>query len=191
MRKVMILTLVMLSSFAFAQNKDTLGLNIPLVNGMVVYQKTFKASGKTAATLFAHSKTWFEKRYNDLDSIKIQNAATGQLAGRGWEKLVFKGPLKMEVTNRAGLSIEITSSNESYDVKISNIVLGYVEDPAQPRIYFTAEDMLDKLLGVKFKGETGYNPTPFKKNLSRNAFKGLNLLLTDVVKSINETMGGM
>lgn len=188
MKKLILLALMMLSSVAFAQNKDTIGLNIPQVNGMVVYQRTVKAPQKSTAILFDRSKAWFDKRYVGLDSVKTQDAATGQLIGRGWEKLAFKGPLGLEVANRAGMKIEITSATDSYDVRISNIVLGYMEDPALPRIYFTAEDMMDKVLGNKLKNELGYNPTPFNIKRSTKAFISLNDLISDVLKSIDQEM---
>jgi hypothetical protein len=188
MRKLMIIALLLTGSITFAQNKDTVGLNIPMVNGMVVYQKAFKAPGKSAAALFNNSKTWFEKRYNGLDSVITQDSANGQLVGQGWEKLAFKGPLGMEVANRAGMIIEINSKTDGYDVRISKIVLGYMEDPALPRIYFSAEDLMDKVLGVKFNNETGYNPTPFNKKRSKKAVESLSLLVTGVMLSISEAM---
>jgi hypothetical protein len=189
MRKLMIIALLLTGNITFAQNKDTVGLNVPMVNGMVVYQKAFKAPGKSATELFNNSRTWFEKRYNGLDSVKVQDSANGQLVGQGWEKLVFKGPLGMEVANRAGMKIEIISKSDGYDVRISNIVLGYMEDPALPRTYFSAEDLMDKVLGVKFNNENGYNPTPFNKKLSKKALESLNQLVNDVMKSIGEVMG--
>jgi hypothetical protein len=188
MRKLILFALVTLSSFTYAQNKDTVGLNIPLANGMVVYQNTVKVSGKSLAALFENSRSWFNKRYNGLDSVKIQDSATGKLSGQGWEKLAFKGPLGMEVANRAGMKIEITSANESYNVRISNIVMGYMEDPALPRTYFTAEDLMDRVLGVKFNNETGFNPTPFNKKRSKKAVESLSLLVDEMMKSIEEGM---
>ncbi|MFD2146338.1 DUF4468 domain-containing protein [Mucilaginibacter antarcticus] len=168
MRKLMILTLVMLSSLTFAQNKDTVGLNIPQVNGMVIYKQNFNTPGKSAAALFANATAWFDKRYNGLDSVNTQDAANGRLVARGWEKLAFKGPLGLEVANRAGIKMEITAAIGSYSVKLSNIIMGYMEDPTQPRIYFTAEDLMDRVLGVKFKGESGFNPAPFNKNVQKS-----------------------
>jgi hypothetical protein len=188
MRKLMIIALLLTGNITFAQNKDTVGLNTPVVNGMVVYQKNFKTSGKSTATLFNNSRTWFEKRYNGLDSVKVQDSVNGQLVGQGWEKLAFKGPLGMEVANRAGMKIDIISKSDGYEVRISNIVLGYMEDPGLPRIYFSAEDLMDKVLGVKFNNENGYNPTPFNKKRSKKALESLNLLMNDMMLSINEVM---
>ncbi len=188
MRKLIIITFVLLSSLTFAQSKDTVGLNIPQVNGMVIYQKTVKVAGKSASTLFENSKTWFDKRYTGLDSVKTQDAAAGKLVGRGWEKLAFKGPLGLEVANRAGMNIDIASAADSYTVRISNIVMGYMEDPTQPRIYFSAEDLMDRVLGVKFNDQAGFNPTPFNKKRSKKAVVSLNELVNDVMKSIDEGM---
>ncbi|MDB5003869.1 MAG: hypothetical protein JWQ34_2094 [Mucilaginibacter sp.] len=107
MRKLIILVFIVIAKITFAQNKDTVGLQMPFANGEIAYQKTFKAPGKSITSLFNNSRSWFEKRYNDLDSVKIQDSANGRIVGTGWEVLSFKGPLGMDVPSRTGMIIEI------------------------------------------------------------------------------------
>jgi hypothetical protein len=188
MKNQLILAFIVIAKIASAQNKDTVGLNIPFANNKVVYQKNFKASGKSSASLFNNSRSWFEKRYYSLDSVKIQDAATGHLVGSAGEKMLFKGPLGLNVSSRVIMTIEINSKNDDYSIKISNIVVGYEEDPGKGRTYFTAENLMDRLLGTEYPKGTRYNPVPFNKKNSKKTFQSLNTLIDGVVASITQTM---
>lgn len=189
MRKLIILAFILIAKITFAQNKDTIGLQTPFANGEVAYQKNFKAPGKSITLLFNNSRSWFEKRYDNLDSIKMQNSATGHLSGIGWEVLTFKGPLGMDVPSRAGMTIEIRSKDDSYSVHISRIILGYEEEPGKPRTYFTAEDLMNYVLGKKYPKGT-IDPVPFNKKRSKKALESLNALVGGMMTSISQTMGG-
>jgi hypothetical protein len=188
MRKLLILAFVLIAKIASAQNKDTVGLHIPFTNGMVIYQKTFKAPGKSAVVLFNNSRSWFEKRYYSLDSVKIQDSANGRLVGSAGEQLLFKGPLGLKVSNRCVMSIEINSRNGAYTVQVSKIAVGYEEDPGKGRTYFTAEDLMDKVLEKDHPKGAGFSPVPFNKKNSKKTLQSLNVLIDGVIASINETM---
>jgi hypothetical protein len=187
MKKLIILAFVVIANVTFAQNKDTLGLRTPFANGEVAYQKTFKAAGKSQAALFSNSRSWFEKRYHSTDSVKIQDEATGRVAGPGWETFSFKGPLGMDVPNKVKMTIEIISKNDSYTIRVSGIVLGYQEDPEKPRTYFTAEDLMNHLLGKKYPKGT-FDPVPFNKKRSKKALQGLNTFVANMMTTISSTV---
>jgi hypothetical protein len=187
MRKLIILALIVIANSTFAQNKDTIGLHTPFANGEIAYQKTFRSPGKSMTSLFNSSRSWFEKRYNDLDSVKIQDSADGRIVGTGWEVLSFKGPLGMDVPSRVGMTIEIRSKEDSYSVYISHIVLGYLEDPEKPRTYFTVEDLMNHVLGKKYLKGT-IDPVPFNIKRSKKALESLNALIGDMMTSVNQTM---
>lgn len=189
MRKLIILAFIMIAKITFAQNKDTVGLKIPFVNDEVAYQKNVKAPGKSITSLFNDSRLWFEKRYDGLDSVKIQDSASGRIAGTGWEVLSFKGPLGMDVLSRVGMIIEISSKNDSYSVHISRIILGYQEEPDKARTYFTAEDLMNHVLGKKYAKGT-IDPVPFNKARSKKALQSLNALIGGMMTSINKAMSG-
>ncbi|MCC8426068.1 DUF4468 domain-containing protein [Mucilaginibacter sp. UR6-11] len=187
MRNLIIMATILFANIAYAQNKDTVGLKLPFTNGKVVYQKTFKVPGKSRSLLFTNAREWFEKRYNNLDSVNVQDASNGRLTGSGWDVLSFKGPLHMDVTSRVGKTIEINSANDIYSINISDIIIGYQEEPELPRTYFTAEDLVNHVLGKKYPRGT-LNPVPFNKKLSKKALVSLNKLVADLINSVNQNL---
>lgn len=188
MRKLFTLAFVLISGFAFAQNKDTTGLKLPFTNGRVVYEKSFKAPGQQAAQLYSNSQLWFVERYKSDQAIQQRDHANGRVAGNGTEVLTFKGPLNRDVSCKVKMSIEITSKDDGYSARISDIVYGYQAEPTEERSFFSAEDMINYLTQRKFRNADGVNPVTFNKSQSKKALLSLTPLINEMMASISQTM---
>ncbi|HWZ34695.1 MAG TPA: DUF4468 domain-containing protein [Mucilaginibacter sp.] len=188
MRKLFTLTFVLISSIAFAQNKDTVGLKLPFVNGKVVYEKSFKAPGQQQSQLYSNAQLWFVERYKSDQVIQQRDHAAGRVSGNGTEVLIFKGPLKMDVSCKVKMNIEIESKDDDYIVRISDIIYGYQAEPTEERAFFSAEDMINYLTKPKYRNADGINPVPFNKTKSRKALESLTPLINNMMASISQTM---
>jgi len=188
MRKLLLLTFVLISQIAFAQKKQNAAPNVPLKNGEIVYEKEFNVAGKSSDQLYSNSEAWFVKRYKSAEGIETKDRAAGKVVGSGTEFLTFKGPINRDVTCKVKMMIQINSKDGGYGVRIYNIVYGYQEDPTKEREFFKAEDMLNYVMGKKVKNEEGYNPIVFNRKQSAKALEGLNGMINDVMASINQTM---
>jgi hypothetical protein len=188
MRKLIVLGLIMITQITFAQKKDTVGLNTPFANSKIVYKKTFEAPGKSTASLYSGTLSWFEKRYNDLDSVKVQDSSDGHVLGLGSEILSFKGPMGVNMPHRIKMAIDINAKDGRCSVNVSNIVLGYQNEPGTPWVWFTAEDLMNHVLGNKYAKGSGINPVPYNKRLAKKALHSLNVLVDSLTASINQAI---
>lgn len=188
MRKLLLLSFVLIGQLCFAQHKDTVGLKIPYTNGKVFYERSFKAPDQSQTQLYSNAQLWFVERYKSDEAIDKHEHADAKVIGHGTETITFKGPLKRDVPVKVKLNIEIESKADLYTVRISNIVYGYQADPTEERSYFTAEDMINDITQRKYKNAEGINPVPFNHKQSKNALQELNPLINDILKSINQTM---
>lgn len=188
MRKLFTLVLALIGSVTFAQKKDTTGLKLPLMSGKVVYEKTFNAAAQSQSQLYSNAQLWFVERYKSDQVIQLRDHASGRVAGNGTEILTFKGPLKMDVSCKVKMNIEIESKNDRYNVRISDIVYGYQAEPTEERAYFSAEDLIGYLTQRKFKNAQGINPVPFNKKQSKKALASLTPLIDNLMASISQTM---
>jgi hypothetical protein len=191
MRKLITLALVLIGQLTFAQKKDTLGLKIPFNNGKVVYERTFKANHDGQSSQFYNnSLKWFIDHYKSQEPVEVRDHTNGRVADHGVETLNFKGPLNREVPCKIKLFVEIVSKGDHYTVRISDIIYGYQEDPAEERTFFSAEDLIGNLTQHKYKNAEGINPVPFTKKQSRKALAGLTPMIDNLVASIDQTMKG-
>ena len=190
MRKLFLLTFVLISQITFAQKKKLEMPNVPFKNGEIVYEKSYNVAGQSADQLYSNSESWFVKRYKSAEGIETKDRPTGKVIGSGTEFLTFDGPFSTDVDCKVKMMIQIDSKDGGYNVRIYNIVYGYQSDPTKEREFCKAEDMMNYILGQKVKNAEGYNPVPFNKNNSKRALGRLNGLIDNVMASINQTMTG-
>jgi hypothetical protein len=187
MKNLIVLVFILITKITIAQNKDTVGLNTPFINGEVVYQKVFNASGKSDAQLFSNAQLWFIKHYRNPNSLQIQDEVTGRIVGRGTELLTFKTVLGMEDTYIVNMTIQIDYKNSRYRTRIFNIVIEK-EDSNKVKGFIDAEQLMNDLLGIKNNEILFKNINPFNKKQSKRALQSLNLLVNNVMWSIDKTM---
>ncbi|MES2375714.1 MAG: DUF4468 domain-containing protein [Bacteroidota bacterium] len=186
MKNLIVLVFILIAKITFAQQKDTVGLNTPFINGEVVYQKVFSAPNKSTAQLFSNAQLWFIKHYRN-PNIQIQDEATGRVVGSSVELLTFKGMLGIDGTFDTNMAIQIDCKNGRYRARIFNIVIK-AEDANKVKSFINAEQLMYDLVGIKINAALVNNANPFNKNQSKRALQSLNILVDNVMSSINQTM---
>lgn len=187
MKNLIVLVFVLITKITFAQQQDTVGLNVPFKNGEVAYQKVFYAPNISDALLFSNAQLWFVKHYRNLNAIQIQDDAVGRVLGSGMELLTFKGILGIDGTFDVDMTIQIDCKNGRYRARVFNIVIE-TEDANKVKIFTNAEQLMNNLLGIRMPVTAANNSNPFNKNQSKRALQSLNNLVDNVMGSINETM---
>lgn len=187
MKNLIVLVFILIAKTSTAQQKDTLGLNTPFINGEIVYQKVFNAPGKSQAQLFSNAQLWFVKHYRTPNSIQILDEATARVAGNGIELLTFKGILGIDGNYDTNLTIQIDSKNGRYRVRIFNITI-QTEDANKVKRVLYAEQLMNDLVGIKTNPDLINYANPFNKNQSKRALQSLNTLVDNMISSIDQTM---
>jgi hypothetical protein len=187
MKNLFVLVFILITKIAIAQNQDTVGLHTPFINGEVVYQQVFNAPNKSEAQLFSNTQLWFIKHYRNLKSIQINDEVTGRIVGRGAELLTFKTVLGMEETYMVNMTIQIDYKNSRYRTRIFNIVIEK-EDSNKVKSFIDVEQLMNDLVGIKNNDILLKNINPFNKNQSKRALQSLNVLVNNVMWSIDKTM---
>jgi hypothetical protein len=184
MKKLLLLAFLLIAKITFAQQQDTIGLNTPLVNGAVVYERVFNAFQKSKPELFDNAQLWFIRHYKSADCIQIQNDYTGRIVGSGTEVISFKGPLGIDVPCNVGLTIQIDCKDGKYRSRIFN---AWIEPQGQEKdkekIVTTADDLMNFILVRKT-----VNPVSFNKNQAKKILQSLSVAVNNVIQSINESM---
>jgi hypothetical protein len=186
MKNLIVLVFILITKITFAQQKDTVSLNTPFINGEVVYQKVFNAPGKSTAQLFSNAQLWFIKHYRN-PNIQIQDEGTGRVVGSNVELLTFKGMLGIDGTYDTNMAIQIDCKNGRYRARIFNIVIK-AEDANKVKCFINAEQLMNDLAGIKTNMALVNNANPFNKNQSKRALQSLNMLIDNVMSSIDQTM---
>jgi hypothetical protein len=186
MKNLFLLACLLITKITFAQQKDTVGLNTPFINGEIVYQKIFNAPGKSSAQLFSNAQLWFIKHYRN-PNIQIQDNTTGRVVGVGIELLTFKGMLGVDATFDTNMAIQIDCKNDRYRVRIFNIVIK-AEDANKVKSFIYAEQLMNDLVGIKTNTALVSNANIFNKNQSKRALQSLNALVDNISWSIDQTI---
>ncbi|MCC8426944.1 DUF4468 domain-containing protein [Mucilaginibacter sp. UR6-11] len=82
--KQLLIGLLFIAIGAKAQNKDTLGLNIPIKDGHVVYEGIVEMPGKPKMDLYNNAKQWFVDCFKSAkDVIQNEDKDQGRIIGKG------------------------------------------------------------------------------------------------------------
>src|SRR4051812_3073290 len=71
MKKLLILLLIISAKSAIAQ-KDTVGLNVPYVNGTVVYEQVFDAPNASKKLLYSNAGLWVAQTHPYVADTQLQ-----------------------------------------------------------------------------------------------------------------------
>ncbi|MDB4926441.1 DUF4468 domain-containing protein [Mucilaginibacter sp.] len=187
MKNLIVLVFILITKITLAQQTDTVGLNTPFINGEVAYQKVFNAPNKPGPLLFSNAQLWFVKHYKTLNSIQIQDDVVGRVVGKGVELLTFKGMLGINGGYDVDMTIQIDCKDGRYRTRIFNIVIE-TEDINKVKTYTNAEHLMNDLLGIKTTVVAANYNNPLNKNQSKRALQSLNVLVDNVMGSINQIM---
>lgn len=179
MKKLFIIVLVLFAKNTFAQ-KDTVGVNTPYKNQLIVYERVFNAPGKSRSDLFGNAQLWFFNHYRSTNGIQINDADAGRIVGNGIETINFKAILGIDVVYDAKLSIQIDCKDGKYRCRIFNIVLDS-QTQGKDKVITRAEELMKALLGQA-------NISQLNKNESKRALQSLNTMVNDTMQSLNSIM---
>lgn len=184
MKKLLIIALVFLTKSAFAQ-KDTVGLNVPYVNGSVGYEMVFNIPNSTQNLLYSNAALWMaenhpyvvetQPRLNDPAISRVVGTANASFQGSDkvlWQTQTYYYNFKF--------TIQIDCKDNAYRVRIYDIqnVIGTTYTPVD---YFMQSLISGKSLTL---GNGGV----MKKNDFQNTLKGLNVVVNNVMVEIRKNI---
>lgn len=118
MKKLIMLSLVLISIFAKAQNN----LNaLPLQNDKIIFYRSESALDLTKNTVFARSKQWMANNFGMSMVIQTADSITGRITGDGHFLLKLKGGSFSSINNRFDFKVQVECDNKQYRLSIDSI----------------------------------------------------------------------
>lgn len=158
MKKLLLLVLAMLPCFVMAEKKvntkNYLAGKVPVVDGMVTFEKTIQATGKTKAQIFSaltgYTNTLIEQsEHKDLSRITDSNEAEGTLAASMEEYLYFKRRAWESDFTHFLYQLVFQVSDGQFKATIRRISYVYDEDRNAANALFKAEDWITDEAALK------------------------------------------
>jgi len=162
MKKIILIALLALLCVSVkAQDKDTVGLKLPIKDGRLIYEGIIDAPNKSKMDLYNNARQWFVDYFkSSKDVIQNEDKDQGRIIGKGiilvpWKTVASNGFYDDKIT------IQIDVKDGKYRYRIYDMIITY------PAIYnsvtgttpswdFTPEDMIAKLTGNgKFAASKG------------------------------------
>lgn len=183
------LLIAFLSTVCFsvtAQIKDTIGLNVPVLNGHVVYQGVIDVPGMSKEGLYQNSRQWFVDYFkSSKDVIQNEDKDQGRIVGKGiilipWKTMMGSGEYNCRIT------IQVDVKDNKYRYKIYDMILTTTISSlgsygtAEP-YDFTPEEMINKLGGTGGK-------LMVTKGQCKKLLEALNLKTNMSINSLKKAM---
>lgn len=158
MKKLLLLMLAMLPCFVMAEKKvntkNYLAGKVPVVNGMVTFEKTIQAQGKTKAQIFdaltAYTNTLIEQsEHKDLSRITESNVSEGTLAASMEEYLYFKRRAWESDFTHFLYQLIFEVADGQFKATIRRISYVYDEDRNAANALYKAEDWITDEAALK------------------------------------------
>jgi len=185
MKKLLILAFVIFAKSAFAQ-KDTVGLNVPIVNGAVVYERVFNAPGVSKNLLYSNAGLWLAETHPYVGDTKFQLAdpVLSRVAGRVTSSNVDAYKILWQtnyLTHTYNFTLQIDCKDNKYRIRIYNIqdVLGTTYTPV--------DDLMLALINSK-SYTLANNANVLKVPDLHQHFKALNTVISNVIADINKNI---
>lgn len=179
MKKLLILFLfISMPCFLFAQ-KDTIGLNIPLLNGKVIYESVVNVPGKTKIELYANARQWFIdyfKTYKDV--IQNDDKDAGLIVGKGVLTFEYRSSWG-KINEFDQITIQIECKDNKYRYRIYDQEL---RSPTSTDLnyYGTPENIIELINGKKKWGQD--------KSILRRELQGTDEIVKKVIASLINSM---
>jgi len=165
MQKIILLPLLaFLSLTVKAQIKDTVGLNLPIVDGKILYEGIVDIPDKTKNDLYQNAQQWFVDYFkSSKDVIQNQDKDNGIVVGKGMLDFNARVGLGMSMVQHDKLTIKIVCKDNKYKYSVYDMIL---YPPEGNEKYSTPFDNLyGKLIGtVKIGGSKSAVKDILKKN---------------------------
>ena len=158
-------------------NKDTVGLNLPITAGRVIYTGVVEAAGKTKADLYRNAQQWLiDAFYNQNGVIQDKDKDAGLVFGQG----VFNFSMGVELGSVNWINhftIKIECRDNKYRYSFYNIVINYA---ASGNTGFDIEQVLGILLGTQ--------KWPLPKKAASKVLVQNDVLIKNVILSLKNAM---
>ena len=175
--------LILIAAMAFAcllskaQNKDTLGMNIPLTEGHLIYQGVVNVNGLSKNDLLNNCKQWFVDYFkSSKDVIQNEDRDQGRVIGKGFATISTTLYWGMRGYFYDNMTIQIDCKDNKYRYKIYSMVLTPQDDHRE----ILAESMVYKILG---NGKCFLNKSQCQRLLMQ-----LGLETNNIIASLNKSM---
>lgn len=183
MKRLILILLTAVPALGFAQ-KDTLGLNLPIQEGKVVYEGIIEVPGKSKDEIYKNLRQWFVDYFKNAKAV-IQNEdkEVGRISGKGIVPIYWKFSIGSGMyPNQMTIQLDVKDSKykyKIYDMLLStqaeylrgfNVILSARE--------FTPEDLIGNLTGARNKVLT--------KAASRNTLEAIDKNTKEVISSLNK-----
>ncbi|MDN3548825.1 DUF4468 domain-containing protein [Mucilaginibacter aquaedulcis] len=177
MKKTILSIAALICTTAAFVQKDTTGLNIPVKDGAVVYERIMDAPGKSKADLYKNAKQWFVDYFKSSKYV-IQNEdkEDGKIVGKGILFVAFRGALGSNVIYNDKLSFQVDCKENKYRVRV------YEQTLSSPgnELSTTPESLIGKLLEKE--------KSPFNDKQARRMLESMNATITTTLFAFNKAM---
>jgi len=178
MKRILFFVLIFISSSAAFAQKDTTGLNIPVKDDNVVYERIVETPRKNKADLYKNAKQWFIDYFkNSNDVIQNEDKEGGKIVGKGILPVLFNGALGTQVIYDDQVNIQIDCKDGKYRVRIYE---QFLSSPGGGQVTTTPEELIDKILG------TGKSLLNAKQ--ARRMLESINSEMLSTLASVNRAM---
>ena len=177
MKRIISTIIILLPLVSFAQ-KDTIGMNIPVRNGSIIYTGIVNINGKSKAGLYKNAKQWFVDYFKSSnDAIQNQDKEKGLIIGKGVVHFYASFGYGLSTTWHDRFTVKLECRDGKYRYSIYDMII-YPND--RPNQEVALEDFLGKILGTK--------KAPVTKLACKDVLKKNDIAITNVIASINEQM---
>jgi hypothetical protein len=171
MKKLILIALLgILCLSVKAQIKDTIGLNLPIVDDKIVYEGVVEVPGKTKSDLYQRAQQWFVDFFKGSDNvIQNQDKDAGLIVGKGMLDFNARVALGMTLVVHDKLYVKIICKDNKYKYFVYDMTYGPSDgneknSVSYDNIYRHLIGTLDKVGNKKIGG----SKTALKDVLTKN-----------------------
>jgi len=185
MKKTALIALLAILCLSVKAQKDTSGLNLPIKDGMLVYEGVVSIDNKSQKDLYTNASQWFVDFFkSSKDVIQNQDKEQGRIVGKG---ILFAQTKIWGITSQYPneVTIQIDVKDNKYRYRIYDMHLSTETQYLRGfgTLYgrsFTAEDLIGNLTGGKNKVLT--------KSASRKTLESINDNVRGITSSLLQAM---
>ena len=177
MKKIILTIIIFLPMLAFAQ-KDTVGMNIPVKDGSIIYTGVVNINGKSKDDLYRNAKQWFVDYFKSShDVIQNQDKEKGLIIAKGIVHFTASFGYQLTTTWYDKFTIKLEFKDGKYRYSIYNMTIYPTDRPNQEA---PLEDFLGKVLGKK--------KAPVTKLACKDVLKKNDIRIRTMIADVNEQM---
>jgi hypothetical protein len=180
MKKLLIIIFIFFAKTTFAQ-KDTVGLNIPIIDGAVVYQKVFNVPDKSKDALFNDAQLWYLDNFKNTRGPQIEDKDFGRIVAKSSIPFTLKATFGVKVLYNNNFTIQIDCKDNKYRCRIYDMTMSDASGGKDQAI-FTPESLINQITGKES------NFGGLSKNQSKETLQNLNASILDLIASLDKRM---